>query len=296
MIDAGLAGVRGVGPLHGEARHARAPAEIGEDRAGPGRLDGEDRVREQHADGHGEGDVLRSQGAGGDGHVADRRLLPDIEALQFGGGLQGPFRWPEGLALPFVARLDAQHADGLAAGLALRIDADPRVQGAGKIEAPFMPRTHRRGRAGATEQPNVEALPAWRVRRDARARAERTDEGEQSARPVFQGLPLPLARPDSPDCADRRSPRFGSGSRSDPASRRQLLVYKRNNRNKRNNRSGCRTPGIRREWFSFPGVRGRQGRFGHQAARLPPLRPGTGSRWRRGMAAGSESIQALASS
>ncbi len=136
MIDAGLAGIGGIGPLDGDARHARAHPEIGKDLAGPGRLDGENRVRQHHADGHGEGDVLRSQDAGGDGHVADRRLLPDVEALQLGGGLQGPFRWPEGLALPFVARLEAQHADGLAAGLALRIDADPRGQGAGKVRAP----------------------------------------------------------------------------------------------------------------------------------------------------------------
>ncbi len=127
MIDAGLAGIGGIGALDGDARHARAHAEIGKDLAGPGRLDGEDRVREHHADGHGEGDVLRSQDAGGDGHVADRRLLPDIEPLQLGGGLQGPVRLSEGLALPFVARLEAQHADGFAAGLALRIDADPRV-------------------------------------------------------------------------------------------------------------------------------------------------------------------------
>lgn len=201
MIDAGLAGIGGIGPLDGDARHAGAHAEIGKDPAGPGRLDGEDRVREHHADGHGEGDVLRSQDAGVDGHVADRRLLPDVEALQLGGGFQAPFRWPEGLALPFVAGLEAQHADGFAAGLALRIDADPRVQGAGKIKAPFLPRAHRRGRAGAAEQPDVEALPARRIRRDARARAERTDDGEHSARPVFQGLPLPQARHDSPDCA-----------------------------------------------------------------------------------------------
>jgi len=30
------------------------------------------------------------------------------------------------------ARLEAQHADGFAAGLALRIDSDPRVQGPGR--------------------------------------------------------------------------------------------------------------------------------------------------------------------
>lgn len=99
MIDAGLAGVRGIGPLDGEARHARAHAEIGKDRAGPGRLDGEDRVREHHADGHGEGDLLCSQDAGGDGPVADRRLLADVEALPLGGGLQGPFGWPEGVGV-----------------------------------------------------------------------------------------------------------------------------------------------------------------------------------------------------
>lgn len=139
IIDAGLAGIGGIGRLDGQARHARSHAEIGKDPAGPGRLDGEDRAREHHADGHGEGDILRSQDAGGDGHVADRRLLPDVEALQLGGGLQAPFRWPEGLALPFAARLEAQHANGFAAGLPLRIDADARVQGAGKIEAPFRP-------------------------------------------------------------------------------------------------------------------------------------------------------------
>lgn len=211
VIDAGLAGVGGIGPLDGEARHARAHAEIGKDPAGPGRLDGEDRVREHHADGHGEGDILRSQDAGIDGHVADRRLLPDIDPFQLGGGLQGPFRWPEGLALPLVARLEAQHADGFAAGLALRIDADPRVQGAGKVEAPFLPRAHRRGRAGAAEQSDVEALPAWRVRRDARARAERTDEGEQGARPVFHLQPLRREHHDSPDCTDRGGRRCGSG-------------------------------------------------------------------------------------
>lgn len=63
MVDAELAGVRGIGPLDGEARHARTHAEIGEDPARPGRLDGVDRVRERHADGHGEGGVLHSQGA-----------------------------------------------------------------------------------------------------------------------------------------------------------------------------------------------------------------------------------------
>ena len=160
MVDAGLAGIGGIGPLDRQARHARPHAEIGKDLAGIGRLDVEDRVREHHADGHGEGDVLRSQDAGVDGHVADRRLLPDIEALQLGGGFQGPFRWPEGLALPFVARLEAQHADGFAAGLPLRIDADPRVRGAGKIEAPFLPRAHRRGRAGAAEHADIDALLA----------------------------------------------------------------------------------------------------------------------------------------
>ncbi len=83
---------------------------------------------------------MRSQGAGIDGHVAERRLLPDIDPLPLGGGLQGLFGLPEGLALPFVTRLEAQPADGLAAGLPLRIDADPRVQGAGKVEARFPPR------------------------------------------------------------------------------------------------------------------------------------------------------------
>jgi hypothetical protein len=68
--------------------------------------------------------------------LADRRLLPDMDPLPLGGGLQGPFGWPEGLALPFVARLGARHAGGLAAGLPLCIDADARVQGAGQVEAP----------------------------------------------------------------------------------------------------------------------------------------------------------------
>lgn len=160
MIDAGLARVRGIRPLDGDARHARSHAEIGKDLAGPGRLDGEDRVREHHADGHGQGDILRSQDAGVDGHVADRRLLPDMDPLQLGRGLQAPFRLPEGLALPFVGRLEAQHADGFAAGLALRIDTDARVQVAGKVEAPFLPRAHRRGRAGAAEHADVDALLA----------------------------------------------------------------------------------------------------------------------------------------
>ena len=99
MIDAGLAGIGGIRPLDGHARHARAHAEIGKDLAGPGCLDGEDRARDHHPDGHGEGDVLRSQDARIDGHVADRRLLPDIEALQLGGGLQAPFRLPERCSL-----------------------------------------------------------------------------------------------------------------------------------------------------------------------------------------------------
>jgi len=47
-----------------------------------------------------------------DGHVADRRLLPDVEALQLDVGLQAPFRWPEGLALPFGARLETQPPTG----------------------------------------------------------------------------------------------------------------------------------------------------------------------------------------
>lgn len=127
VIDAGLAGVRGVGPLDGEARHARAHAEIGEDGAVPGRLDGEDRAREHHADDHGEGDILRSQDAGGDGHVADRRLLPDMDPLPLGGGLQGPFGLPEALALPFVARLEAQHADGLSTETASELYAGAAV-------------------------------------------------------------------------------------------------------------------------------------------------------------------------
>lgn len=166
VTDAGLAGVRGIGPLDGESRHARAHAEIGEDPAGPGRLDGEARVRQHHADGHGEGDVLRSQDAGVDGPVADRRLLPDMDPLPLGGGLQGPFRWPEGLGrLPFVARLDAQHADGRAAGLALRIDADPRLQGAGPVEAPLpaarsSARPCRRRRAVPERRPARLAGPA----------------------------------------------------------------------------------------------------------------------------------------
>ena len=50
--------------------------------------------------GHGKGEVLRSQDAGGDGPVADRRLLPDVDPLQLGGGFGAHSDCPNGRRFP----------------------------------------------------------------------------------------------------------------------------------------------------------------------------------------------------
>ena len=90
-------------------------------------------------------------------------------------------------------------------------------------------------------QADVDALPARRVGREARARAERSDERKQRARPAFRLLPLRPERHGRPDCAERRGRRFGSG----PVPALCLGGFwgetKENYRDKRNNRNGCRT-------------------------------------------------------